>query len=633
VARAARDANQLSAEFLPLSTIANRRSHRYHDTGVTMGKNLVQPQLLFSMSRTGRSPWAVLCAALLLGCTGRFGVPEGAEPNGAGGASRASGGGGGMNQVPGGSGGASQLGGGAGMAPPVVGPGAVASLGPAAGRRLTKDQYINSIGDVLGVDLSATGDASVLPADQPATGSGFRDDIEGLLPSALRTDAYETLATLVAERANWAGGLAGYATCTDAAPACREGFIRRLGRVLYRRPVTDGDVQNLAPLFDAAGGTDAAGFETGARLVVEAMLQSPHFLYRLERLDSVDSKSGQPAPSAFEMATRLSYLIWRSAPTPALLDAAERGDLSEPASLSATIEGALADPHARRGFEGYAEDWMQLYRLDARTPTPQLGVTADLVAEMKEETLRFLDRVALTEGRDLAALFTDKKTELGPALAQVYGLSPLAQGFAQYDLSNDPNRVGILTQPGFLILRAAPERATIVHRGLMILRVFLCSEVPAPPANAAAQIQNVPPNLTDRDRFALHMTSATCRGCHGVFDPLGYPFEPYDLAGRFRTQDDYGNVLRNDGEVNLDGSAQAYKNTAEFANLLAQSPTVHRCFASKMFQYGMGRSLQAADQSAIDDLAKRFDGAGGTYFAAVTSVASNAAFRMQAIVQ
>jgi hypothetical protein len=130
------------------------------------------------------------------------------------------------------------------------------------------------------------------------------------------------------------------------------------------------------------------------------------------------------------------------------------------------------------------------------------------------------------------------------------------------------------------------------------------------------------------------MTSATCRGCHNAFDPLGYPFEPYDLAGRFRTQDGFGNPLRSDGEVTLDGSAHAFRNTAEFASLLAESPTVHRCFVSKMYQYGLGRSLrEAEDQSAIDDLAQRFDSAGRTYFAAVSAVAASAAFRAPAPVQ
>jgi Protein of unknown function (DUF1588)/Protein of unknown function (DUF1592)/Protein of unknown function (DUF1595)/Protein of unknown function (DUF1585)/Protein of unknown function (DUF1587) len=505
------------------------------------------------------------------------------------------------------------------------------AVGPSAGRRLTKSEYINTVGDLLGVALT-TDDTSLLPQDQPATGSGFRNDILGLLPTAVRTDAYEALATLVSERVAWAGVLSAHATCTDATAACREGFIRHLGRVLYRRPLTDVDVHNLTPLFDLAK-SDAAGFQEGARLVVQAMLQSPHFLYRLERTDSIDPISKKSGPSSFEVATRLSYLAWLSAPTPELLDAAEKGELSLDASYAAAVQRVIAGAAARRGFEGYAEDWLQLYRLDSRTPNEQRGVSQALLGEMKQETLRFASRIALTDNRALETLFTDKKTDLGPALSQVYGVTAPAQGFASYDLSSDPHRIGILTQPGFLILRAAPDRATIVHRGLMVLRLFLCSEVPAPPADAATKIDSIPQNLTDRDRFALHAASPTCKACHSTFDPLGHPFEPFDLAGKFRTQDEFGNVLRSDGVATLDGTPQAYENTVAFANLLSQSPGVHRCLVSKMFQYGLGRSLDDADESAIEDIAKQFESAGRTYVAAITSVATSPAFRAMAPVQ
>ncbi len=504
-------------------------------------------------------------------------------------------------------------------------------VGPSAGRRLTKGEYTNTIGDLLGVVLRSD-DANLLPDDQPATGGGFRDDIQGLLPTAVRTDAYEALATLVSERVAWAGGLSTHASCTAPTPACREGFIRHLGRVLYRRPLDDFDVGNLAPLFDLAP-NDAAGFEVGARLVTQAMLQSPHFLYRLERLDGVDSSTGKAAPSAYEMATRLSYLAWLSAPAPELLDAAERGELGANESYAAGVQRVISSSPARRGFEGYAEDWLQLYRLDTRTPNEQRGVSQALLNEMKEETLRFASRIALTEHGDLTDLFTDKKTELGPALAPIYGVMAPAQGFASYDLSSDPHRIGILTQPGFMILRAAPDRATIVHRGLMVLRVFLCSEVPAPPANAATRIDSIPANLTDRERFALHAAAPTCKACHSTFDPLGHPFEPYDLAGKFRTQDEFGNDLRSDGEVMLDGAVQAYASTASFASILGKSASVQRCLVSKMFQYGLGRSLDDTDQGALDDIALRFEGAGRTYLAAITAVATSPAFRAMAPVQ
>jgi len=508
-------------------------------------------------------------------------------------------------------------------------PAVSAALGPAPGRRLTKEEFANTVADVLGVALDA-GDLYLLPDDQPSTGGGFRDDVAALLPSAVRTDAYETLAARIVDRIPWDGGLAAHASCTAPTAACREGFVRHLGRLLYRRPLTDGDVQNLAPLFDAAGAApdQAATFEGGARLVLAAMLQSPHFLYRLERGDAIDQRTGRLAPTPFELATRLSYLLWASAPGPELLDAAASGDLSRDGdALTRTVAGMLADARARRGLDAYARDWLQLYRLDARTPNDALGVGADLLVEMKQESLRLVERIALDERRDLTEILTDERTELGPALAQVYGIAAASPDVATYDLSGDPNRLGILTQPGFLILRAAPAHVSIVDRGLMVMRVFLCQEMPAPPPGAAAQIDSISVELTDRDRFALHTASPECAGCHDAFDPLGYPFEPFDFAGRFRTADAYGNPLRSDGQVMLDGLMQSYADTSSFAALLAASPTVQRCLVSKLYQYGMGRSLRAEEAPVVDQLAQTFADSGRTWAAAAAAVATSPALR------
>jgi hypothetical protein len=169
------------------------------------------------------------------------------------------------------------------------------------------------------------------------------------------------------------------------------------------------DIGRFTPLFEQA---DPVGnFENGGRLALRAMLQSPHFLYRLERTDRTDPTSGKPVPSPFELATRLSYLTWQSAPNPELLDAAERGDLAE-STLPASVDRLLGDPKARGGFQGYAEDWLQLYRLDVRTPNEGKGVTPALLTEMKEEVLRFATRVAFTEARPLKQLFTDRKTTI-----------------------------------------------------------------------------------------------------------------------------------------------------------------------------------------------------------------------------
>lgn len=556
-------------------------------------------------TQTLRSTPALLVAALgALGCTALI---DGSTGSGQGGSAQ---------QPP------AVVGSSGGGPTPVVTPGSVPAVGPAAGRRLTKQEYLSTLSDLLGVDMSGSDPGGQLPDDQPPSGASFRNDVSGLLPTAVRTDAYEALATLAAAQVS-SSFLTGFATCTDASTSCRASFLRGLGRLLYRRPLTDADVQLLEPLFEKD--TAPGGFEAGARLVLRAMLQSPHFLYRLERLDHLDS-SGKPAPTAYELATRLAYFVWQSAPSASLLDAAERGDLDS-ASYAGALTSLLQDPRAKRGFQGYATDWLQLYRLDLRTPNADQGISVELLSEMREELLRFVTRVAFASARPLSDLLTDKHTELGPGLAAVYGVTPPAQGFATYDLTSDPHRVGLLTEPGFLILRAAPERATIVHRGLMVQRTLLCQEVPPPPANAATQSQSIPQNLTDRDRFALHAKDPSCGACHATFDPLGKPFEPFDLAGRFRSTDQFGNALRSDGELTLDGKTTTFADAAEFAAVLANSPTVETCFVQKSLQYALGRALVTADSAALEQLSRSFAQGGRSYAAAVTAIAQSPAFR------
>jgi hypothetical protein len=402
----------------------------------------------------------------------------------------------------------------------------------------------------------------------------------------------------------------------DSTDACETGFARRLGRLLYRRALADGEAANMAGLFVLMRGQPGA-FEAGARLVLEAMLQSPHFLYRLERADR--------PPSGPEVATRLSYFLWKSAPSESLLATAEGGGLGKEATLKETVAAMMRDARARRGLRELVEDWLQLYRVEGREPDARKGLTPELLREMKDETLAFTTRLAFDEPADLMTLFTDPRADLGPSLARLYGLAPAGAGVSRYVLANG-QRIGLLTQPSILGIHAGAETASIVDRGLTTLRVFLCGDIPPPPDAAAAQFKAIDQTRTDREKFAVHSAEPACAACHRRFDALGLPFEPYDVVGRFRTHDQHGNPLRADGAVELDGAERAFAGVTEFAALMGGSPTVERCLVQKVFQYAHGRSPKDGDAGAIDDLARRFRAAGRTYRALVESLATSAGF-------
>lgn len=578
-----------------------------------------------------RGPRAILCLPVVVclsaSCTGVVsGDGDGASnPGGAAGES------GGSNSGPnpgsnpgagtgskpgagGAAGGSMSAGGGSGPTPPgASGP----LMGPSAGRRLTREEYAYTVLDVLKYDLGI--DRATLAEDQPA--DGFRNSLTGLTASAVRTSAYETVAGRVASSLKWAGGLALFAPCPDSTATCESGYIKGLGRALYRRRLTDAEVTNLAKLF-AATRMDPPAFETGARLVLEAMLQSPHFLFRPEKT--------APTPTGFDVATRLSYLLWKSAPSEDILTAAEQGKLATDVGIREVVARMLGDEKVRRGVRELADDWLQLYRITAREPDPKKGITPDLLREMRDETLAFVGRIAWDEPADLMTLLTDKKSDLGPNLARLYGLTPTGTTVKRYDLASNPGRLGLLTQPAVLALHADTDSASIVDRGLIVMRMFLCAEPPSPPPGVDTTAKGIAQNLTDREKFALHSANATCVACHAAIDPLGKPFEPYDLIGRRRMVDAYGNKLREDTSFTLDGKPYETATVADFANVLAKSQTIEDCLVQKVFQYAYGRLPSADDTRRVAEVSKDFRAQGRKYRGLIETLTVSPGFRAAA---
>ncbi len=487
-------------------------------------------------------------------------------------------------------------------------------LGPASGRRLTNVEYANTLGDLFGSAYQTM--AAELDAGEAAY-EGFHNDVAVSLVDSGIFAQLRSVAGKVS-MALPAADLIKIAGCSASTVACQTQFIRNLGRSLYRRPLVDDDLTNLLPLF-AVAVADASPFDRGARLVAQTMLQAPSFLYRLE--------AARPAgPDAFELATRLSYLLWASTPSRELLDAAQSGALTAP-TLGMQVDALLADPKARRGLRVFADEWLALYRnVTVRRPRPDLGTPLALLADMRTETLDLIERVGLAKDTDLMSVFTDGKTRVTPALAKVYGVPFVAPGMI--DVSTLAHRGGFLTQPGFLGINSGEAQASIVDRAMAVRDHLLCLPTLSTPKglDVATLFAKTDPNLSERQRFVQHRSDAACAACHSQIEPLGYPFEVFDVVGRVVEKDPRGNALKGDGEMSLDGRMQLYKNVKEFAGILAGSPTVQACVAKRFARYGMGRvvaSGEALDGAAPD----AFKTDGRTYAALVRSLAMSAAFR------
>jgi hypothetical protein len=492
---------------------------------------------------------------------------------------------------------------------------AMASAAPATGPRLTDRQYLNVIADLFGVDVSA--ETLTMPLDPKV--DGFRNAASALLPSDLRIEGYATLARSVARQVDWGQLLSRGGVCADFNDGCRKAFFAVIGRRLFRRPLSTEQVARFAPLFDAVA-REGDPFPLAAGLVVVAMLQSPELLYRLES-GPVDD---------FALATRLSFLLWNSTPDDALLDAAAHAQLTG-AALHAQITRMLADDRAHRALRDYVDDWLDADKLLRTSRDPALfpQFSGALAGDMREEIHRLFARVVWQDDADLVGVLRAEHTMITPALARLYGLAPpsATDGFADQDLSQTPNRSGLLTQAGILtITSVGGPGSSIVDRGLFVLRNFMCRTTPEPPSNVP-DLPSADSGKSERDRLAQHRTDPVCASCHSQFDPLGIAFERYDAIGALQTMDAGGNRLTGAGTLTVNGQDIPYNDVREFVSALTRSTDVGACLARKVLQYAFARPLAAEDEAVITELSTRFAQGGHRYQGLLASLAEGAWMR------
>ena len=488
-------------------------------------------------------------------------------------------------------------------------------------RRLTRWEYVNSVTDVLGAAAS-TGVGDLLPADIRA--NGFSNDFGGQLVSLDHTTSYQAAAdaagVALAKSASW---LAPFATCTTTAAACRDAIVGGLGLRLFRRPATAAETTAFGGLFDAAVGAGMTTAPAAALVVVRAMLQSPQFLYRLESQTAPTAGAVARPLDGYELATRLSYFFWSSAPDATLLAAAKAGTLTTPDGLKAQITRLLAGPHAREMIQRYFREWLSLDDLD--DANRGAAFTPQLATDMKQETLDDVADQLWDAAQPMKAMFTTQTTKVTPALAKYYGLGA-PDGAGRYMTSALPGRQGLLTHAGVLTVNG-DANASIVLRGLYIMRKFMCGDVPAPPPGATS-VMLAPDTASERQKSDARLMHEPCKTCHGQFDPLAYAFEPFDSMGRVQAKDPNGNTVRQDGWIpTASGTNTTYTGVSDYMTALAADPRVGDCFATKAAQFAWGRAMDGGDACMLEDVRARVSAAKTQTFAdLVTAVATSPYF-------
>jgi len=400
--------------------------------------------------------------------------------------------------------------------------------------------------------------------------------------------------------------------CDPATGAgCIDRIITNLAHHAYRRPVTRPEVAALVKFVNMAK-ANGQTTEQGIQLALEAMLVSPHFLFRIEH----DPKPTDPnlvhPISDMELASRLSYFLWSSMPDDELLTLAEAGKLHTPEVLDAQVKRLLADERSSAIADNFAGQWLELRNLDVVKPDPQKfpAWTPELRDAMRTETRMFFDYM-LRENRPIGEFLDARYTFLNDRLARFYGIDGVkGPEFRRVELTGDAGgqRGGILSQASVLTVSSYPTRTSVVIRGKYILGNILGAPPPPPPVTPPPLDEEAVGTLaTLRQQMEKHRADPACAACHNKMDPLGFGLENYDGIGHWRTKD---------GKFPVDSSGvlpngKTFSTPAEMRSLFqTQLPAFSRCITEKMLTYSVGRGLGSADRRTVDEIDRKLAAAG-----------------------
>ena len=479
--------------------------------------------------------------------------------------------------------------------------------GPTPLRRLTRFEYNNTVRDLLG---DSTSPADALPAE--ALGNGFGNDAAAQPVSSLLAEQYGVVATAIAARAVQSpSSLAALAPCARAVTpggeeACArtiiEGFVPRA----YRRPLLAGETDDLLGLYRTLRATAGASFATAVGGLIEALLQAPDFLYRVEA-------AGPGRMGGDALAVRLSYFLWGTMPDEALRTAARSGGLQTRAQVAAQAQRMLDDPRARQMVRFFFDNLLPITGLSdlERDPAAFPRFNAALGALMREETQRLLEHEIFDPGAGAgwASALTAPYTFVNGPLAAFYQL-PGVQGAAFQKVMLPPGpRRGILTHASLMAGTTHSNHTNPVVRGSFVVQKLLCLAIPLPDASIAARVKPPDPysGKTARERFGKHSADPVCRSCHSLMDPVGLAFENFDAVGQFRNEEN-GVVI--DARGALPGGPGPATGPAELVQQLAGMEAAQACFASHWIELGFGKSLGAGDECLRATVSRAFADAG-----------------------
>jgi len=389
-------------------------------------------------------------------------------------------------------------------------------------------------------------------------------------------------------------------SCKPAAPAeeaaCARKILSDLALHAYRHPPTEAEMTTLMQFYTSArtGGT----FDSGIQRALARILADPQFIYRFEREPEAVKPGERYRINDLELASRLSFFLWSSAPDDELLKVAASGQLHEPAVLRAQTMRLLRDPKSKALVTNFAGQWLMLRDLKAAAPDTR-GFDENLRRAMARETEMFFESI-IREDRSIRDLLNADYTFVDERLARHYGMTGVrGDRFRRVTLAKDDPRRGLLGKASLLLVTSVTNRTSPVARGKWILENIIGVPAPLPPPNIPAleeqdKAGKEPGSI--REKMELHRSNPACASCHKIMDPIGFTLENFDLIGRWRTMD--GKALINATAEMVDGTRLNGPDTLRAA-LLSRFDVVARTLSEKLLTYGLGRAMRPADMPSV----------------------------------
>lgn len=489
--------------------------------------------------------------------------------------------------------------------------------------RLTPLQYQRTVEDAFG-----------LPDFEPTYESLVDGELDLLSVRQLRDDTE----TILARQGEWAQPVFPCDLDGVPDPVCADDFISEFGSRLFRRPLSAEEFDWLRSVYEHA--TGAMAFRDAMEVVLSTMLQSPSFLYLIETgVEDPSLPLGTRRLTGFELASRLSYGLWDTAPDDELLAAAIAGDLDDPDGIEAQVDRLLADPRAQDVVGSFVSHWLELdggqvhFGLDDTTKDAGLFPEFDdgMRVAMRTELQAFAYEQMIVED-SFEGLFTDTSAYVNSQMAELYGVDGPADPETWAWVELDPQqRGGLFSRAGFLSVYASQRAQSPIRRGAFVIERALCGELaPPPPDVDDSPIEGGEVDgqlLTVREDVSLRTSGMVCMGCHAVINPIGFAFEHYDAIGRWQTDEVVSGLpVDSSGELTFGDNPGEVNGPVEMLERLSDSREARSCYAREWL--GRTTGLYANQLSPCDEerILTQFEETGSTH-ALIKSIASSDAFR------